>query len=72
MSLNLKIRIKDLLFFFGYLFTGIVFLMIIGGIDQQFFRKGYPTIKVGDVMLYNEPIPQWKNYYEETITHIDG
>lgn len=66
MSLNLKIRIKDLLFFFGYLFTGIVFLMIIRGIDQQFFRRGYLTIKIGDVMLYNESILQLKNYYEET------
>jgi len=56
-QLNLTMRNKDFLFFLGYLFTGIVSLMLIGGIDQQFFRKGYPTIKIGNVMLYNEPLP---------------
>ena len=63
-QLHLKIRMKELLLFGGYLFAIVIFVVIIGVIVEQIFRKGHPTIKIGDVKLYNEPLPQRNNYDE--------
>lgn len=48
------IKLNDLLFFLFLLFLSLFFLGVVSELDKSFWRK-FPSVKVGEQMVYNEP-----------------
>lgn len=60
MNLRIKIRFQEIVFFFLLFLLSIISVAIIGELDRGFFWRKFPSIKIGDVKIYNEPLPRLK------------
>lgn len=57
-KLRIKIRFQEITFFFLLFLLSIISISMIGELDKSLFWHKFPAIKIGDVKMYNEPLPR--------------
>jgi hypothetical protein len=56
--LRIKIRFQEIIYFLVVFLLSIISLSVVGEMDKKTFWNKFPSIKIGDVKIYNEIRPK--------------